>query len=35
LGYYLFRRFGSALYRRITLMGLLAMGLSIVIGTLL
>ena len=35
LGYYLFRRFGSALYRRITLLGLLAMGLGIVIRTLL
>jgi len=35
LGYYLFRRFGSALYRRITMLGLLAMGLGIVIRTLL
>jgi uncharacterized membrane protein YfcA len=35
LGYYLFRRFGSSLYRRITLLGLLAMGLGIVIRALL
>jgi uncharacterized membrane protein YfcA len=35
LGVYLFRRFGSALYRRIALAGLLAMGLSIVIRALL
>ena len=31
LGYYLFGRFGNALYRRIALAGLLALGVSIVL----
>ena len=35
IGYYLFRHFGSALYRRIALLGLLVMGLSVVIRPLL
>jgi uncharacterized membrane protein YfcA len=35
LGVYLFRRFGSALYRHIALTGLLALGVSIVVRALL